>query len=357
MQDGAFMDSIRASTPQGLAAHGSVSGKYGMLNVVQFGAGRIGHIHAANIAAEGRMRLARVVDPMTESASSMAALYGARVSDMGEALADPEIAGVIIASPTALHLDHAIAAARAGKAIFCEKPLDLDLDRVRAAGCELSDAVARLFLAFNRRFDPNFSELKRRLVSGAVGNLETIHIISHDPGPPPLSYVRSSGGIFKDMSIHDLDMARWLLEEEPIEVFASAAALFDPAIEEAGDFDTAKIILRTTSGKMCFISNSRRSGYGYDQRIEAFGSHGMVCARNVVETTVEQWGEQGVSADRLQNFFLERYASAYRAEMSHFADIMEGKVRPLIGYADGLRALELAVAAYKSATTRCIVQL
>jgi myo-inositol 2-dehydrogenase/D-chiro-inositol 1-dehydrogenase len=311
-----------------------------------FGAGRIGQIHAANAAAHPDLALAYVVDPVAEAAQALAARHGAAVATVEAALADPSVAGVIIASSTNAHLDHCLAAHAAGKAIFCEKPLDLDLARARAAAPQLEDA--RLLLGFNRRFDPQFAAVKAQLDSGAVGKLETVNITSHDPAPPPIAYVKVSGGLFRDMAIHDFDTARWLLDEPVSEVFAAASVLVDPAIGEAGDVDTAKILLRTASGKLALISNSRRSGYGYDQRIEAFGSAGMVRAGNVTESTVATWSEPGATADRFQNFFLARYAGAYRAEMAHFAEVL-GDVVPRIGYADGLAALALAEAAGESA--------
>jgi myo-inositol 2-dehydrogenase/D-chiro-inositol 1-dehydrogenase len=322
-----------------------------MHDIALIGAGRIGKIHAANLAANPRTRLTRVVDPFPEAAAAVAGQYGARVSTIDEALADPAIAGVVVASSTDTHLPYSLAAAEAGKAIFCEKPLDQELGRARESAARFEALNARLFLAFNRRFDPNFAALQARLTNGAVGALETLHIISHDPAPPPVDYVKVSGGIFKDMVIHDFDMARWLLGEEVSEVFASASVLVDPAIGEAGDADTAKTILRTGSGRLCMISSSRRSGYGYDQRIEAFGSKGMIRAQNQLETTVETWGEDGAAADRFQNFFLDRYAVAYAREVDHFADILDGGTAPLVDFRDGVAALALAEAAAQSART------
>jgi myo-inositol 2-dehydrogenase/D-chiro-inositol 1-dehydrogenase len=325
-----------------------------MAAVALFGAGRIGAIHAANAAAHPGLTLKYVVDPIASAAERLAALHGAAVAGAEQALADPEVAGVIIASSTDTHLDHCLAAARAGKAIFCEKPIDLDLGRARAAEAAL--AGAQLLLGFNRRFDPHFQALKAQLDAGAIGALETLNIVSHDPAPPPIAYVKVSGGLFRDMAIHDFDTARWLLGEAPIEVFAAASCLVDPAIGAAGDVDTAKILLRTASGKLCLISNSRRSGYGYDQRIEAFGSGGMARAGNVTETALSTWTEAGAAAGRFQNFFLDRYADAYRAEIAHFAEVLAGAA-PRIGYADGLAALALAEAAGESARTGRVVAL
>ncbi len=319
-----------------------------MHKVALIGAGRIGRIHAANVAAHPALQLAYVIDPATDAANALAASFGARVADLDGALDDAGVSGVIVASSTDTHLDFSLRAAQAGKAVFCEKPIDLDLQRAQGAAAQFEAAGARLFLAFNRRFDPNFRALKRKLEEGVVGKLETLHIISHDPSPPPAGYIPVSGGIFKDMAIHDFDMARWMLGEEPSEVFAAGACLVDPEIGELGDIDTAKTILRTPSGKLCVISNSRRSGYGYDQRIEAFAASGALRAGNVVQSTVSTWTEAGAQAAPFQNFFLDRYAEAYRCEMAHFADMLTQGAAPEIGYADGVAALALATAAQRS---------
>jgi myo-inositol 2-dehydrogenase/D-chiro-inositol 1-dehydrogenase len=325
-----------------------------MANVALIGAGRIGRIHAGNALRTPGVALKYVIDPIAEAAQALAAAAGASVGAVEQALADPNVAGVIIASSTDTHLDLCLAAHAAGKAIFCEKPIDLDLARARGAAPQL--AGARLLLGFNRRFDANFQALKARIDSGEIGAVETVNITSHDPAPPPIGFVRTSGGLFRDMAIHDFDTARWLLGEPVTEVFAAAACLIDPAIGEAGDVDTAKILLRTASGKLCLISNSRRSGYGYDQRIEAFGSKGMLRAGNQLESMTEAWTEAGLASDRLQNFFLDRYAEAYRREMAHFAEILAG-APPAIGLADGLAALTIAEAAGESARRGAPVRL
>jgi len=314
-------------------------------NVVLLGAGRIGRIHAANAARHARIALAGVVDPIAASARSLADEWQAPVTSLEAALADPAIDGVIIASSTDTHLEYCLRATAAGKAIFCEKPIDQDLARARSAATALSGA--RLLLAFNRRFDPNFRALKARLDSGALGTLESLQITSNDPSPPPPSYVAVSGGLFKDMAIHDFDTARWLLGEEPVQVYAVGSCLVDPQIGKLGDVDTARTVLKTASGRLCVISNSRRSGFGYDQRIEAYASQGMARADNVVASTVQVWGEAGAAADRFQNFFLDRYAAAYRHEMDHFADVLAGAPAS-VGYADGVAALALAEAAAES---------
>jgi myo-inositol 2-dehydrogenase / D-chiro-inositol 1-dehydrogenase len=314
-----------------------------MLNGALFGAGRIGRIHAKNAAARSDLKLKYIVDPNREAADPLARLTGAVVVDSDAALGDASVSGVIIASATNAHLDQALQAAAAGKAIFCEKPLDLDLARARNAAVQLDRA--RILMGFNRRFDPHFQALKTRLDSGAIGRLESLSIISHDPAPPPIEYVRISGGLFKDMAIHDFDTARWLMGEDPEEVFTSASCLIDPAIADAGDVDTAKTLLRTAGGRLCVISNSRRSAYGYDQRIEAYGAMGSLRAGNVTESTVSTWGERGCASDALQNFFLDRYAEAYRREIAHFAAILRGESLPAVGYKDAVAALVLAEAA------------
>jgi myo-inositol 2-dehydrogenase / D-chiro-inositol 1-dehydrogenase len=313
-----------------------------MFNVALFGAGRIGQIHARNAAARSDLKLKYIVDLNRGAADTLAGLMGATVVDADAAFGDAAISGVIIASATNAHLDQALRAQAAGKTIFCEKPLDLEFKRASAAA-QLRKAT--MLMGFNRRFDPHFQALKTRLDAGEIGRLETLSIVSHDPAPPPIEYIRVSGGLFKDMAIHDFDMARWLLNEDPEEVFSSASCLIDPAIAGAGDVDTAKTILRTATGRLCVISNSRRSGYGYDQRIEAYGSSGSLRADNVMESTVATWGQRGCASDALQNFFLDRYAEAYRREMAHFAAILRGEAAPAVGYQDALEALALAEAA------------
>ncbi|MBX9592882.1 MAG: inositol 2-dehydrogenase [Roseomonas sp.] len=321
-----------------------------MLQFAQFGAGRIGAIHAANLAASGRAVLRHVVDVHAPSAAALAAKHGAQVSDTATALADPAVGAVIIASSTDTHADLVIAAAQAGKAIFCEKPIDLSLSRVDACLAAVTKAGVPMLVGFNRRFDPNFFELHRRIQAGAVGAVEQVVITSRDPGPPPVSYIKVSGGLFRDMTIHDFDMARWMLGEEPTEVFATGAVLVDKAIGEAGDIDSAMIILKTASGRMAHINNSRRAAYGYDQRVEVHGSAGRLIAGNRVGTTVEQADGKTVATDLPLHFFLERYADAYRIELAAFLDAVANGTPMPVGAEDGRQALVLADAAYRSLT-------
>lgn len=322
-----------------------------MIGICQFGAGRIGAIHAANVAAAGA-RLTYVVDVNADAASALARRHGAQVADADTALADPDVGAVIIASSTDTHADLLERSARAGKAIFCEKPIDLSLARADRCVEVVKATGAKVLMGFNRRFDPSFAALRRGIDAGAIGTVELVQITSRDPGPPPLDYVKVSGGLFRDMMIHDLDMARFLLGEEPVEIFATASCLVDTRIGQAGDVDTAMVTLRTASGRLCQISNSRRAVYGYDQRIEVLGARGMLEAGNQRGTTVVASTADGVTADKPLHFFLERYADAYRAELRHFLEVCAGKVAPLVGIEDGRRALQLAEAANESARSR-----
>jgi myo-inositol 2-dehydrogenase/D-chiro-inositol 1-dehydrogenase len=241
--------------------------------------------------------------------------------------------------------------------VFCEKPLDLELSRLRAHAAELAQPRAPLYVAFNRRFDPHFRALKAKLDAGAIGSLESLHLISHDPAPPPPAFIPTSGGLFRDFTIHDFDMARWLLDEDPAELFAWAACLVDPAIAAAGDVDTARLILRCASGKLCVISNTRRSGYGYDQRAEAYGANGAAFAGNPRVATTEAWTAAGALAAPIHPGFQSRYAASYAAELDHFADVLAGEAEPLTGYAASVSALALAEAAARSVAIGAPVRL
>ena len=319
-----------------------------MLAIAQFGAGRIGAIHAANVAASGRARLADVVDVNAAAAQALAARHGAAVSTAEAALADPAVGAVIVASATDTHADLVIQAAQAGKAIFCEKPIDLSLARVDAALAAVKAAGVAMMVGFNRRFDPSFTTLHAAIGAGRIGRIEQVIITSRDPGPPPLDYIRVSGGQLRDMTIHDFDMARWLLGEEPVEVFGYGAALVDPAIGAAGDTDSVMLLLKTASGRMAHINNCRRATYGYDQRIEVFGSGGRLTAGNRLESTVELANADGQTAAKPMHFFLERYAEAYRIELAAFIDAVAGGKTVPVGGADGRQALVLADCAVRS---------
>ena len=329
-----------------------------MISICVLGAGRIGQIHARNVAAHPKARLVGVTDVSADAAASLAQATGAKVFASNEAvIADSSVGAVLICTPTDTHADLIELAVKAGKAVFCEKPVDLSAARVRQCLDVVTTAGGKLMIGFNRRFDPNFHALKQRLLEGEIGAPEIVRIISKDPSPPPVSYIARSGGIFRDMMIHDLDLARYLLGEEPVEVSAMAAALVDPAIGTAGDFDSAVVNLKTASGKLCQISNSRRATFGYDQRIEVHGALGMLRAHNVPLTTVEKAGSHGFTTEPALPFFLERYAAAYRTEIDTFIEsVLAGSVLYPTGI-DGLKALELADAATESAKSGKTVRL
>ncbi len=319
-----------------------------MLKFGIFGAGRIGVLHGRNIAQHQGAQLAYVADPVSGAAEALANETGAQVADTETILADSSIDAVAIASSTDTHADLIEAAARAGKAIFCEKPVDLDSARARACLEVVAACGVPLAIGFNRRFDPNFLALHRALREGRIGKVEMVSITSHDPAPPPIEYVGRSGGLFRDFTIHDLDMACWLLGDEPVEVFAAGSCLVDPGIGQAGDIDTAITVLKTGSGVLCQISNSRRATYGYDQRIEVLGSGGMLRAGNPRVTTLEQADGSGFRRNKLMPFFMERYAEAYRLELTAFIEALEKGQAPGPTGEDGLRALLLADAAQRS---------
>ncbi|MBK0090176.1 MULTISPECIES: inositol 2-dehydrogenase [Erwiniaceae] len=322
-----------------------------MLKVALLGAGRIGQIHAGNIAAHPQCSLAYVMDVYAPAANALAEKYGAQVADLDTILADSSIDLVAICSATNTHADLIEAAARAQKAIFCEKPVDLSLERVQSCLATVRKAGVPLMVGFNRRFDPSMAHLQACLRDGEIGETELVTISSRDPGAPPAEYVKVSGGLFRDMTIHDFDMARWLLNEEPVSVFASAAALVDPEIKALGDVDTAVVTLTCASGKMAVITNSRRASYGYDQRIEVHGSEGMLQVTNQLESQLVKSVANGVVAQKPQHFFLQRYAEAYRNEL---ATLIEALVKGEGHYPsgnDGLQALLLADAALESLKT------
>ncbi|WP_182086262.1 inositol 2-dehydrogenase [Aureimonas sp. ME7] len=318
------------------------------LSIAILGAGRIGKVHAGAVSQTAGARLAAVADPLQANADAVAALYGCRVTSIEEVAAASDIDAVAICTPTDTHADLIELFARAGKAIFCEKPIDLSLRRVRECLGVVASTGVPLMLGFNRRFDPHFSALKTAIEDGRIGDVEQVVITSRDPGLPPLDYLPRSGGLFRDMTIHDFDMARHLLSEEVESVFATASVLVDPMVAKSGDVDTASIVLRTSSGRQAVITNSRRASYGYDQRIEVHGSAGMVAAQNQHKANVVVADATGYTQPPLQDFFMDRYADAYRAEIATFLqNVRDGQPMNPSGE-DGLRALALAEAANRS---------
>lgn len=326
-------------------------------NIGLVGAGRMGALHARNVAGSDRFRLASVADHDEALATALAGEFGAQIARYEAILADPAIEAVVVASSTSSHLENVLAAVKAGKAVFCEKPLSLNADTLAAALPEIEQTGRPVFIAFNRRFDPHLRELKRQLEAGQISRLETLHIINHDPAPPRLEFVPGSGGLFKDFTIHDFDTARWLIGDDIVEVFATGSCLIDPEIEKLGDIDTAKLVLRTRSGTLCLISNSRRTGYGYDQRVELFGSGGALRVDNMPSQEVSRLSEAGEGRTPFPFSFVERYSEAYQAELDHFADVLDGTAQPSTGPRDSLRALRLADAAEQSVQSGGPVQI
>jgi myo-inositol 2-dehydrogenase / D-chiro-inositol 1-dehydrogenase len=329
-----------------------------MLRVALLGAGRIGRVHAETIAAHPRAELAVIHDPVEAAASELASRFGTTTSgDVDSILADDRIGAVVIGTPTPTHVDLITAAVRAGKAVLCEKPIDLDLTRVDECWSQVKDAGVPIMVGFNRRFDPSFAAIRRRVAEGELGRLEQLLIVSRDPAPPPAAYLGASGGLYRDMMIHDLDLARFFLGDIT-QVQAMGASVVAPYIAEAGDVDSAMVLLQGTNGELCQITNSRRAAFGYDQRLEAFGEKGMLSAGNQTGTSVQFCGAAGTEQrDPYLNFFLDRYLPAYHAELDHFVTSVLAGTPPSPSFADGREALRLADAANESLRTGAAVKL
>ncbi|MCA0431900.1 MAG: inositol 2-dehydrogenase [Proteobacteria bacterium] len=320
-----------------------------MIRFGVIGAGRIGKVHSATIAANPKAQLAYIADAVPAAAEALAKQHGAKVATVDEIMKAKDVDAVLIGSPTGFHAEQIQAASNAGKAIMCEKPVSLSVGLIHDTLKVVEKNKSTLMIGFNRRFDPSFAELQSRIRKGAVGEVELVTVISRDPAPPPAEYVKGSGGLFRDMMIHDFDMARFLMGEEFVVVQALGSALVDKAIGEAGDVDTAAVQMQTKTGRIAVITNSRRATYGYDQRMEVHGSKGMLSARNVHNTTVELHNSNGTQADPIQNFFLERYGQAYADELNTFiAAVESGNRDPRPNGFDGLQAQILADAATES---------
>ncbi len=319
-----------------------------MLKIGLLGCGRIGQVHARSISQLDGVTLTAVADACEPPAQELASKENAQMLSAADLISSSEVDAVLIATPTDTHYDFIHTACKAHKAIFCEKPVDMSTDRIRDCIWAVESAGVPFMTAFNRRFDPNFSQIQSRIARGEIGSVELVTILSRDPTPPPMEYIASSGGLFRDMMIHDLDMARFLLGEEPTSVFAVGSSLVDPEIGNSGDVDTAAVTLTTESGRICQISNSRRATYGYDQRIEVHGSKGMLRADNVLENTIEMASASGFRRAPAQHFFLERYEAAYRMELAHFVQAISSGSHPSPDINDGLRAQILADAADQS---------
>jgi len=319
-----------------------------MLKVGLLGAGRIGQVHAAVVAANEGSELAAISDVYAPAAEELAAKYHAQVRSSDEIIADDAINAVLIATSTDTHSDLIEAATQAGKAVMCEKPVDLSLERARACLKAVSATGRPVMIGFNRRFDPSFAAIRDSLAAGQIGKAELLSVTSFDPAPPPVEYIKVSGGLFRDMMIHDFDMTNFIMGETPVSISASGACLVDPEIGRAGDIDTAVVTLSYADGKLAVIKNSRRAAYGYDQRLELLGADGLLQAQNMLENTVVKSTGQGVISAKPTYFFIERYMPAYKAEWAAFvAAIQEGNDMP-VSLQDGVQALAMAEAAQRS---------
>ena len=323
------------------------------------GCGRIGRLHCENLSRMPGVDVVGIADLRLDVAKDVAATchVGRAFDDPRRLLQDSSIDALVIASPTDTHAPLLWEAATRGKHVFCEKPIDLDLARARAAVRSAERAEIILQIGFNRRFDPTFARIAELVRAGDVGLVHLVRISSRDPAPPPVKYIRSSGGIFLDMTIHDFDMVRYLANDEPESVYAAGSVLVDPSIGRVGDVDTAALVLKYRSGALALIDNSRRAVYGYDQRVEVFGSKGCLTAGHRTPTEVMHWGEEGQRLEGPLHFFLERYRESYLAEMESFISSVRDRSPAAVDGEDGLRAIELAVAAALSRKEKRPVQL
>ncbi|SEM40479.1 myo-inositol 2-dehydrogenase / D-chiro-inositol 1-dehydrogenase [Gemmobacter aquatilis] len=328
-----------------------------MLNVALLGAGRIAGVHATAISTNPGSRLVAVSDINADAAAKLAAQYGAEARTTDAILADASIDAVLIATSTDTHSDLIERATAAGKAVLCEKPVDLSLARAQSCQTAVASTGKPVMIGFNRRFDPNFAALKAALDKGEIGKAELLSITSFDPAPPPVAYIKVSGGLFRDMMIHDFDMANFIMGASPVTMSAVGTSIVDPAIGAAGDVDTAVVTLTYADGRIAVIKNSRRAVYGYDQRVELLGSEGLLQAQNMLENTVVKSTTAGVTGAKPTYFFLERYMPAYAAEWAAFVVAVTGGTVLPVTLADGIAALAMAEAATLSARSGTPVSL
>jgi len=322
-----------------------------MLRIAVLGCGRIGRMHAENIHAHPRAELAGVFDVVDAAASDVASKLGVTMfTSADEVFASNLVDAVLIATSTPTHADFIEAAVAAGKACLCEKPIDLSIDRVKACAARIAGTQVPIMLGFVRRFDKGHAGVRRAIEAGKIGDVHQVAITSRDPEIAPDAYIEVSGGIFRDMTIHDFDMARFIMGEEFQTVSAVGSRLVSPSLmERCDDYDTVTVTLTTPSGKQCVISNSRRAVYGYDQRVEAFGTEGMAISENHPETNTRLYGASLTDSKApLLNFFIERYAQAFASEIDAFVDAVENTEPPAVGFDDGQKALLLAEAAVLS---------
>ena len=322
-----------------------------MLRVALLGAGRIGQVHAKTMVADEDCRLMAIADANADAARALAAQVGAEARTVDDILTDDDIDAVLIATSTDTHSDLIERATAAGKAVLCEKPVDLSLKRALKTLSTVTRSDMPVMIGFNRRFDPNFIALKSAFDAGEIGKGELLSITSFDPAPPPVSYIKVSGGLFRDMMIHDFDMACWIFGDVPARITAHGSCLVDEGIGAAGDVDTAVVTMIWKDGRIAVVKNSRRAGYGYDQRVELLGAGGLLAAKNVLENTVEKITAQGAVTAKPVHFFLERYMRAYQAEWAAFVKALKSRAPMPVTLRDGVAALACAEAATLSART------
>jgi myo-inositol 2-dehydrogenase / D-chiro-inositol 1-dehydrogenase len=329
-----------------------------MIGVSLIGAGRMGKLHAKNLLANPNAKIVSVYDPHLPSAQAIASRAGCDSrGDVNEAISAKDCQAVVICSPTNTHIDFILRAIEAGKFVFCEKPIDLDLDRARTCVEQIRGRAGQVMIGFHRRFDSSQAKLREVVRSGGIGVVEQMTINCRDPAPPPPEYIRSSGGIFRDMMIHDFDQARSITGIDFVSVFAHGEALFDKAAAQYGDRDTATAQLFGPRGETCTIFNSRRCVYGFEQRIEVFGSKGTIAMENPRALFISQFTAGGEQLPPLMPFFPERYESAYRQELNHFVSAIETQSRFEVTIHDGLLSLTMANAAHESATKHELVSI
>ncbi|WP_407364316.1 inositol 2-dehydrogenase (plasmid) [Pseudomonas luteola] len=324
-----------------------------MLRLAVLGAGRIGKIHAANVAANPRTQLTVVADPWKEGVDALSKELNCDAAyDYESAIERDDVDAVLIGTPTEYHIALTLHAMRLNKPVLCEKPIDKDFDRALEAVATIEREQGKVMLAFNRRFDPDMLQLRAGISSGEIGEVRQVIITSRDPGLASREYLETSGGIFRDMTIHDFDTARSLLGEEPVEVLAIASRLVDPTLADIPDYDSVMVLLKTQSGKQCHINCCREAVYGFDQRVEVLGSKGMLINENHRPTTVRRWSATQTDArDPLLNFFLERHADSYAIELTQFINALELDLPMPTTPRDGLYALHLANCAMESVKT------
>ena len=321
------------------------------------GMGRIGKVHADTIQANSNAELAAIHDPINNEINGLQKRYSCQQMSLDDITNNDQIKGILICTPTDTHVDLIKRFLYTKKAVFCEKPLDLNLRKVKKLVQLVSESKSQVMLGFNRRFDPHFAKLKAHLTKKEIGVIEQITITSRDPNPPTIEYIKQSGGIFKDMAIHDLDMAVFLADEKIHSITALGSNFVSKKIEQAGDYDTATILMRTISGKQISIINSRRATYGYDQRVEVHGSKGSLKVNNPTLSEIELAKEAGTTKDRLHHFFMTRYIDAYKNQIDYFVDCIKKRSMPKPDSYDGYYALYLAENALKSAKTGRTVYL